>query len=83
VRDESARRGRFKMLGAPYIGPYEITRIEGPNLVFIPKFEVKGKEFARDKSARRGRSIRLEAAYIGTYEITRIWGPNHIFIPKF
>ena len=33
VRDESVRRGRSKKLEAAYIGPYEILRIEGPNLV--------------------------------------------------
>jgi hypothetical protein len=33
VRDESVRRGRSKKLEAAYVGPYEILRIEGPNLV--------------------------------------------------
>ena len=33
VKDESVRRGRSKKLEAPYIGPYEIVRIEGPNLI--------------------------------------------------
>jgi hypothetical protein len=29
----SVRRGRSKKLEAPYVGPYEIIRIEEPNLV--------------------------------------------------
>ena len=33
VRDESVRRGRSKKLEAPYVGPYEIVGIEGPNLL--------------------------------------------------
>jgi hypothetical protein len=33
VKDESVRRGRSKKLEAAYIGPYEIVRIEGSNLV--------------------------------------------------
>jgi hypothetical protein len=32
VKDESVR-GRSKKLAAAYVGPYEITRTEGPNLV--------------------------------------------------
>jgi hypothetical protein len=32
------------------MGPYEITRIEGPNLVFIPKFEVGGKVFVKKRA---------------------------------
>jgi hypothetical protein len=83
VRDESAHRGRSRKLEAVYIGLYEITRIEEPNLVFIPKFEVEGRELVRDESARRGRSKNLEAAHIGPYEITRIEGPNLVFITKF
>jgi hypothetical protein len=70
VRDESSRRGRSRILEAAYVDPNEITRIEGPNLVFISKFEVEGKECVRDKSARRGRSINLEAAYFDTGEIS-------------
>jgi transposase InsO family protein len=41
VKDESVRRGRSKKLEAAYIGPYEIIRIEGPNLVLRTR---KGKE---------------------------------------
>jgi hypothetical protein len=59
VRDESARRGRSKTLDAAYVIPYEITRIEGPYLVFIPKFEIGGKELVIDKSSLRGRSRKL------------------------
>ena len=33
VKDESVRRGRSKKLEAPYVGPYEIVGIEGPNLL--------------------------------------------------
>lgn len=33
VQDESVRRGRSKKLEAAYVGPYEIIRIEEPNLV--------------------------------------------------
>jgi hypothetical protein len=40
VRAESARGSKSRKLQAPYIGPYEITRIEGPNLLFNLKFEV-------------------------------------------
>jgi hypothetical protein len=83
VRAESARRGRSKKIEVTYVGPYEITRIEGPNLIFIPKFQVGGKVLVRDECARRGRYRKLEAAYIGPYVISRIEGPNLIFIPKF
>jgi transposase InsO family protein len=41
VKDESVRRGRSKKLEAAYVGPYEITRIEGPKLVLRTR---KGKE---------------------------------------
>jgi transposase InsO family protein len=41
VKDESVRRGRSKKLEAPYVGPYEIIKIEGPNLVLRTR---KGKE---------------------------------------
>jgi hypothetical protein len=41
VKAESVRRGRSKKLEAAYIGPYEIVRIEGPNLVLRTR---KGKE---------------------------------------
>jgi hypothetical protein len=37
VKDESVRRGRSKKLEAAYVGPYEIIRIEGPNLVWHTK----------------------------------------------
>jgi transposase InsO family protein len=37
VRDEGVRRGRSKKLEAAYIRPYEIFRIEGPNLVLRTK----------------------------------------------
>ena len=37
VRDESVRRGRSKKLEAAYVGPYEILRIEGPNLVLCTR----------------------------------------------
>ena len=33
VKDESVRRGRSKKLETPYVGPYEIVGIEGPNLL--------------------------------------------------
>jgi hypothetical protein len=33
VKDESVWRGRSKKLEAPYVGPYEIIGIEGPNLL--------------------------------------------------
>jgi hypothetical protein len=41
VKDESVRFGRSKKLEAAYVGPYEITRTEGPNLVLCTR---KGKE---------------------------------------
>jgi hypothetical protein len=43
VNDESVRRSRSKKLHveASYIGPYEIIRVEGPNLVLRTR---KGKE---------------------------------------
>jgi hypothetical protein len=47
VKDESVRRGRSKKLEAAYIGPYEITRIEGPNLVLRTR---KGNENPRKSS---------------------------------
>jgi hypothetical protein len=34
---ETVRRGRSKKLEAAYIGPYEILRIEGPNLVLCTR----------------------------------------------
>jgi len=37
VKDESVRRGRSKKLEAPYVGPYEIVKIEGPNLLLRTK----------------------------------------------
>ena len=37
VKDESVRRGRSKKLEAPYVGPYEIVGIEGPNLLLRTK----------------------------------------------
>ena len=37
VKDESVRRGRSKKLEAPYVGPYEIVGIEGPNLILRKK----------------------------------------------
>jgi hypothetical protein len=40
VKDESVRRGRSKKLEAAYIGPYEVIRIEGPNLVVLLLFVV-------------------------------------------
>jgi hypothetical protein len=40
-------------LEAAYVGLYEIMRIEGPNLVFIPKFDEGGKEYVRDECALR------------------------------
>jgi hypothetical protein len=55
VRDEKSRRRRSRNFEAEYIGPYKITRIEGPNLVLIPKFEVGGKVILRVESVRRGR----------------------------
>jgi hypothetical protein len=33
VKDESVSRGRSKKLQAPYVGPYEIIGIQGPNLL--------------------------------------------------
>jgi hypothetical protein len=83
VRDESGRRGGYKKIETAYIGPYEITRIQRPNLVFILTFEVGGKVLMRDESVRRGRYRKLETAYIGPYEITRIERPNLVFILKF
>jgi hypothetical protein len=71
VIDGNYRRRSSRKYDAAYIDRYEITIIEGPKLVFIPKFEVEGKECVRDKSARRGQSIKLEAEYIGSYEISR------------
>jgi transposase InsO family protein len=41
VQDESVRRGRSKKLGAAYVGPYEVIRVEGPNLVLRTR---KGRE---------------------------------------
>jgi len=37
AKDESVRRGRSKKLEAPYVGPYEIVKIEGPNLLLRTK----------------------------------------------
>ena len=37
LKDESVRRGRSKKLEAPYVGPYEIIGIEGPNLLLRTK----------------------------------------------
>ena len=37
VKDESVRTGRSKKLEAPYVGPYEIVKIEGPNLLLRTK----------------------------------------------
>jgi len=37
VKHESVRRGRSKKLEAPYVGPYEIVKIEGPNLLLRMK----------------------------------------------
>ena len=37
VKDESVRIGRSKKLEAPYVGPYEIVKIEGPNLLLRTK----------------------------------------------
>ena len=37
VKDESVRRGRSQKLEAPYVGPYEIVGIEGPNLLVRTK----------------------------------------------
>jgi hypothetical protein len=67
--DESAHRGRCRKVEAVYIyiNPYEITIIEGPNLVFIPKFEEGGKLFVTDESGRLGLSINFESPYIGRY----------------
>jgi hypothetical protein len=53
---ESAWGERSKKIEAAYVNPYEISRIEGPNLVFIPKFEEGGKVLEKDEGARRGRS---------------------------
>jgi len=33
VKNECVRRGRSRKLEAPYVGPYEIVGIEGPNLL--------------------------------------------------
>ena len=37
VKDESVRRVRLKKLEAPNVGPYEIVKIEGPNLLLRTK----------------------------------------------
>jgi hypothetical protein len=37
VKDESVRRGRSKKLEAPYVGPCEILKIEGRNLLLRMK----------------------------------------------
>jgi hypothetical protein len=63
VSDESSRRLQYRKFNAAYIGPYEITKIERPDLVFIPKFEVGSKVLVRDKCSRRRRSRKLDAAY--------------------
>jgi hypothetical protein len=41
-------------------------RIEGQNLIFIPKFEVGGKVIVSDESSRRGRSRKLDSEYFST-----------------
>jgi hypothetical protein len=37
VKDESVRRCRSKTLEAAFVGPYQIVRIEGSNLVLRTK----------------------------------------------
>jgi hypothetical protein len=54
VRDESARVGISRNLEAPNNGRYEITRIWGPNLIFILKLEIKCRVLVSGKRARRG-----------------------------
>jgi hypothetical protein len=59
---EGVQRGRYRKLETAYINPYEISRIVGKNLVFIPNLEVGGKVLVSDESSRPGRSRNLEAA---------------------
>jgi hypothetical protein len=44
VKDESDSRGRSKKLEAAYTGPYEVMRIEGPNLVVRTKRKKERKK---------------------------------------
>jgi hypothetical protein len=37
IKDDSVHRGRSMKLEAAYVGPYEIIRIKGPNLVLRTK----------------------------------------------
>jgi hypothetical protein len=48
-KDESDSRGRSKKLEAAYIGPYEVMRIEGPNLVVSTKIKKERKKLKYKK----------------------------------